>query len=83
MSLHSSKGERKYLNQAERLRFLKVVKHQPVAVRLFSQLIYYTGARIAEVHNFTARSIDFSNKTVVIESLKKRKKGVYREVPNT
>lgn len=80
-SLHDSKGRRKYLNQTERLRFLECTQNRPVEIKLFSQLLYYTGARIAEIHNLTTRNIDFSNKTVVIETLKQRKQGVYREIP--
>lgn len=80
-SLHDSKGRRKYLNQTERLRFLESTQNRPVEIKLFSQLLYYTGARIAEIHNLTTRNIDFSNKTVVIETLKQRKQGVYREIP--
>lgn len=81
MSLHDSRGQRKYLNQNERLRFLQVTKDQLIEVRLFCQLIYYTGARISEVHNLMAQCIDFSNGTVIIETLKKRQRGIYREIP--
>lgn len=81
MSLHDSNGQRKYLNQKERLRFLEATWHQLTEKRLFCQLLYYTGARIAEIHNLTPASIDVSNGTVIIESLKKRKRGIYREIP--
>lgn len=81
MSLHDKKGQRKYLNQKERLRFLEVTRQQLTEVRLFCQLLYYTGARIAEIHNLTTPSIDVSNGTIVIESLKKRQRGIYREIP--
>lgn len=81
MSLHDRGGQRKYLNAKERLQFLKVTKEQSGAIRLFCQLLYYTGARIAEIHNLSPACIDISNGTVVIESLKKRRKGIYREIP--
>lgn len=80
-SLHDSRGRRKYLNQSERLRFLECTQNRPIEIKLFSQLLYYTGARIAEIHNLTSRNIDFSNRTVVIKTLKQQKKGVYREIP--
>ncbi|MDW3191274.1 MAG: site-specific integrase [Cytophagales bacterium] len=80
-SLHSQNGQRKYLNQTERLRFLEVTQKQQMETKLFCQLLCYTGARIAEIHNLMVRSIDFSNQAVIIESLKKRQKGVYREIP--
>lgn len=81
LSLHDKTGQRKYLNQKERLRFLEVTKRQLTEVKLFCQLIYYTGARISEIHNLKKDSIDLSNGTVVIESLKKRQKGIFREIP--
>ena len=81
MSLRDNMGQRKYLNHMERLRFLEKTKHYRSDIKLFCQLLYYTGARIAEIHNLTRDSIDFSNKTVVLESLKKRQRGIYREIP--
>ena len=81
LSLHGHDGQRKYLNQQERLRFLAVAKLQPTEISLFCQLLYYTGARIGEIHNLSTQSIDHPNGTVVIESLKKRKHGVFREIP--
>ena len=58
-----------------------VLEEQLTGVRLFCQLLYYTGVRIAEIHNLTRGGIDVSNGTVVIESLKKRWRGIYREIP--
>ena len=81
MSLYTREGQRKYLNQIERLRFLGATKEQEMDVQLFCQLLYYTGARIAEIHNLALQNIDSSNGTVIIESLKKRRKGVFREIP--
>ncbi|OIQ19385.1 MAG: hypothetical protein BM557_06310 [Flavobacterium sp. MedPE-SWcel] len=81
LSLHSDKGQRKYLNQVERLRFFEVTRDYTTSKKLFCQLLYYTGARIAEIHNLTTGSIDFANGTVVLETLKKRKRGIYREIP--
>ncbi|WP_299364033.1 site-specific integrase [Winogradskyella sp.] len=80
-SLHYSKGEHKYLNQAERLTFLEVTKTCKTDTKLFCQLLYYTGARISEILNLSIGNIDFDNDTVVIETLKKRQKGIYREIP--
>lgn len=81
MTLHNRNGKRKYLNQAERLRFLETTKNKSIDIKLFSQLLFFTGARIAEVHNLNIHSIDFSNKTVILETLKRRKKGMFREIP--
>ena len=81
MSLHDRDGQRKYLNQKERLRFLEATKGQATDTRLFCQLLFFTGARISEIHNLIRESIDRGNEAIVIESLKKRKRGVYREIP--
>jgi integrase/recombinase XerD len=81
LSLHSANGQRKYLNSAERQRFYEATKTIRLDKKLFCQLLYFTGARIAEIHNLTTGNIDFSNRSVVIESLKKRRKGVFREIP--
>jgi len=80
MSLYNGNGHRKYLNQKERLRFLEETKKCKTDIKLFCQLLYYTGARISEVHNLTIDHIDFENETVVLETLKKRRKGIYREM---
>lgn len=80
-SLHDRNGQRKYLNQVERLRFLECTKAYPLHKRLFCQLLFFTGARIAEIHNLKISNLDFSNKTVVLETLKRRKRGIYREIP--
>ena len=80
-SLYSSNGQRKYLNEDERHRFYERTKAIKTDKKLFCQLLYFTGARISEVHNLTKKSIDFSNKTVVFETVKRRKKGVFREIP--
>lgn len=81
LTLHDAKGQRKYLNQTERLQFLECLKNKALHIQLFCQLLFYTGARISEIHNLRVEHIDFSNKTVVLETLKKRKKGVFREIP--
>ena len=64
ISLYSPDGERKYLNQKERLRFLEASEEQPTTIKLFCQLLCYTGGRISEIYNLTARNIDLTNETV-------------------
>lgn len=81
VSLYTAKGQRKYLNNGERRRFLETTKTLRQDKKLFCQLLYFTGARISEVYNLTNVSIDFSNQTVVFETLKRRKKGIFREIP--
>lgn len=40
-----------------------------------------TGMRMSEALSLTANSIDFSTKCVVVESLKKRRNGIFRQIP--
>ena len=44
-------------------------------------MLYYTGARISEVLNIAYGNIDNIGKYVTIESLKKRRKGIFRRIP--
>jgi integrase len=80
VSLHNLNGQRKYLNQVELRQFFECTKNQPSHKKLFCQLLLYTGARIAEIHNLTTAHIDFLNQTVILETLKKRKRGFFREI---
>lgn len=81
ISLYNAQGQRKYLNNEERTRFFEETKTLRTDKKLFYQLLYFTGARITEVHNLTPVNIDISNKMVVFETLKRRKEGIFREIP--
>ena len=50
-------------------------------VETFCLTLVYTGARISEVLAMTPQRFDISAGTVVIESLKKRRRGIFRAVP--
>jgi len=50
-------------------------------VRTFCSLLYYTGCRISEALHLTPRRVDFADQVIIVESLKKRRKGVYRAIP--
>ena len=80
-SLYGLNGQRKYLSQQERHRFYNVAVQSVQAKKLFFLMLYYTGARISEVLNIEEQHIDTEECVVVIESLKKRKKGIFRIVP--
>jgi integrase len=79
--LYDLHGQRKYLTVSERRHFLKVATHMPLVVRLFLTVLAYTGARISEVLALTPASFDEAEGLVVIECLKKRRRGVFRAVP--
>jgi integrase len=80
MSLYNSNG-RKYLNTAERRRFLGALDRRPPAIRLFCLTLMWTGCRISEALALAPRCFDLEAGTVEIETLKRRKLGVVRQVP--
>jgi integrase len=41
---------------------------------------YYTGCRISEALALTPRRVDIGSQTIIFESLKKRRRGLYRAV---
>ena len=81
MDLHDTQGQRLYLTAAERAAFLAAAKQAPLPVRTFCLVLHYTGCRISEALALTPASVDLSGKTIVFETLKKRRRGVYRAVP--
>jgi integrase/recombinase XerD len=81
MQLVNDKGERLYFTEEQRKALLAAAARAPREVRSFCSVLCYTGCRISEALALTAKSIDLSAKVIVIESLKKRKTGVHRQVP--
>jgi integrase len=81
MSLYGPTGGRKYLNAAERRRFIKAAQRAPAAVRLFCLVLGWSGGRISEVLALTAAAIDIDSGVASIETLKRRKRGIVRQVP--
>jgi integrase/recombinase XerD len=81
MDLHDTRGQRLYLTAAERAAFLAAAKNADLPVRTFCLVLHYTGCRISEALALTPASFDFAGRTIVFETLKKRRSGVYRAVP--
>src|SRR3954470_17926035 len=81
MQLFDAEGHRLYFTEGERRAFLAVAAQAPREVRTFCGVLHATGCRISETLALTAQQIDLSGRVVVFESLKKRRKGVYRAVP--
>ena len=81
MRLYDRHGQRKYLTPAERREFRHAAEGAPEEVRTFCGTLAYTGCRISEALALTAARVDLGDGVVVIESLKKRREGVYRAVP--
>jgi integrase/recombinase XerD len=81
MYLYDGAGQRKYLTPAERMEFLRAARKAPHDVRTFCETLAHTGCRISEALGLTADRVDRAAGVLVFESLKKRKKGVFRAVP--
>jgi integrase len=81
MQLYDSAGRRKYLTPAERQQFLRASESAPREVRTFCETLAHTGCRISEALALTAARVDVGEGVLVFESLKKRRKGIYRAVP--
>ncbi len=81
VSLFDKMGNRKYLTSVERHAFLEAADAASPDVRTFLFTLAYTGARLSEVLSLTRDRIDFGSGFLIIESLKKRKRGIFRAVP--
>ena len=79
--LYDSAGQRKYLTAEERTAFLKAAEHADRQARTLCMTLAYTGCRISEALQLTPHRVDLSGKVIVFESLKKRRRGLYRAVP--
>lgn len=81
MKLYSDGGERLYLTSTERDRFEQVAKLQDRETMTLALVLLYTGCRLSEAINLKMKYIDEESSSIRIESLKKRKQGIYRNVP--
>ena len=79
--LFDQSGNRKYLIARERLAFVYAASKESNPISTFCLTLAFTGARISEVLALTADRVDAANETIVIETLKQRKKKVFRTVP--
>lgn len=73
-------GNRLDRTAAERAAFLAAVERAERDVRLFCEVLHFTGCRISEPPALTVARVDLDGQTLVIEALKKRRRGVYRVV---
>ena len=79
--LYDIAGNRKYLTARERRHFIEAAGLQQPPVATFCLTLAYTVARLSEVLALKIGNIDLAAGIIVIESLKKRRKGVYRQIP--
>ena len=80
-SLLDERGQRKYLVRSERAAFVREAEEIGGAVGTFCLTLAFTGARISEVLALSAERIDEVGGVLILETLKRRARGVYRMVP--
>jgi integrase len=81
MQLFDAAGQRKYLTPAQRREFLDAAEKAPREVFTFCGTLAHTGCRISEALALTGTRVDIVAGVVILESLKKRRKGIFRAVP--
>jgi integrase/recombinase XerD len=81
MQLPTVDGARKYLTAGERNGFLREAERVDRQVRTLCMTLAYAGCRLSEALALTADRVDLAAGVLVIESLKKRRTGIYRTVP--
>lgn len=79
--LYDKRGTRKYLTDKERDALFRAIASASAGEQTFLLMMAYTGARISEVLALVPSRIDLDAEVVVIESLKKRRPGVFRAIP--
>ncbi len=79
--IYDNAGRRKYLTIGEREAFIGAVRRLRPEAETFCLALAYTGARISEILALTPERIDTEAGVIIIESLKKRRRGVFRAVP--
>lgn len=80
-TLNDPQGQRKYLTETERRAFLTAAEQEERQLRSFCALLAHTGCRISEALALTVARVDVIHHTVTFETLKKRRKGIFRTVP--
>ena len=80
-SIFNAAGQRKYLNRSEMRALLRVAATSDTETHSFVRFIAETGCRISEALAMRLDRVDLDNGIVVIESLKKRRTGIFRTVP--
>jgi integrase/recombinase XerD len=79
--LFDQQGNRKYLTARERLAFVYAASKEKEPISTFCLTMAFTGARISEVLALTASRIDAADEAIIFETLKQRKKKIFRAVP--
>jgi integrase len=81
ISLFDLYGRRKYLTPSERRAFAITATKFALPIQTFCHTLTFTGARISEALALTPERLDGENEFVVLETLKRRKRGIFRGIP--
>jgi integrase/recombinase XerD len=80
-TLFDRRGNRKYLTSAERRTVALAALRMAPPIATFLLTLLHTGARISELLALTPERIDRANGVIIFETLKRRKRGIFRAVP--
>lgn len=78
--VHDQHGRRKYLNGAERARFLQAADRHDPAIRALCYVLAFTGCRVSEALALTCEHLDTELLRLRFRTLKRRRT-VYRFIP--
>jgi site-specific recombinase XerD len=81
ISLYDGRGSRKYLTSSERRAFANAALRTAPPILTFCLTLLYTGARVSEILALTSARIDRADNAIIFETLKRRKRGVFRAIP--
>ena len=81
IQLYDIEGNRLYLTQEEREAFYEAAMNEDRKIRTFCHTLHDTDVRISEALALRPSKIDLSEKAILIRSLKKRDKIVWRAIP--
>jgi integrase len=79
--LYTPDGARKYVTADEREAFLREAERADRQAHTLCMTLAHAGCRLSEALALTADRVDLAAGVLVIESLKKRRSGIYRSVP--
>ena len=79
--LYDRSGLRKYLSGSERQAFCLAAQQAAPMDAAFALTLFHTGCRISEALALSRDRVDFAEGMLIFESLKKRRRGIYRSVP--
>jgi integrase len=81
MSLYDAAGARKYLTAGERDAFLRAAEEGDREIRSLCMTLAYAGCRLSDALALTVDRVDLAAGTLIFETLKKRRTGIFRAVP--